>query len=81
MGGKRRDEYNEPINAEQGWWETGGELGEGLKGVVGEMLVVGGGDEILLDSIRVMMERLEVSFEYFFWFLFNLSVVWYCQPL
>ena len=66
LGGKKRDEYNEPINAEQGWWESGGGVegaeGKGLRGLVEEMLVVGGGDEILLDSIRVMMVRLEVSY-------------------
>lgn len=61
LGGKKRDEYNEPINAEMGWWESGGEKGDGLKGIVDDIFVGCGGDEILVDSIKIMMGRLEVS--------------------
>ena len=65
LGGKARDEYNEPFGAEQGWWEGRGrgEEGErGLRDVVEEIFVVAGGDEVLVDSIRIMAGRLEVSF-------------------
>lgn len=61
LAGKERDEYNEAITAEMGWWESGGEKGKGLKGIVEEIFVGCGGDEILVDSQRVMMGRLEVS--------------------
>ena len=64
LGGKERDAYNEPIVAEQRWWETGGIEegieGAGLRDAVEEIFIVGGMDEILLDSIKVMAGRLEV---------------------
>jgi len=54
LGGRARDGYNEPVAAEEGWWN-------GLEGVVGEVLVLAGGDEVLVDCIRVLGGRLAVS--------------------
>ena len=54
LGGKEPDEYNEPLTAKEDWWE-------GLDGVVRDILVVGGGDEVLLDCIRELARRLEVG--------------------
>lgn len=51
LGGKERDGYNEPLSAREGWFE-------GLGGVVREVLVVGGGDEVLVDCIRALAEIL-----------------------
>ena len=45
LGGKPRDAYNEPLSVDPSWWE-------GLDGVVEEILIVGGADEVLVDSIR-----------------------------
>ena len=56
LGGKPRDGYNEPLSADLGWWK-------GLDGVVEEILVVAGGDEVLLDSIREFARRLEGAHE------------------
>lgn len=54
LGGRPRDAYNEPLAAEEGWWNR-------LEGVVKEVLIVGGGDEILIDSIKELARRYEVS--------------------
>lgn len=50
LGGKKRDAYNEPLAAEEGWWL-------GLEGVVKEGLIAGGGDEMLADVIRELGKR------------------------
>ena len=83
LAGKKRDEYNEPITAEIGWWESGGggEKGEGLKGIVEEIFVGCGGDEILVDSQRVMMGRLEVSFTLFYQTLSAVFASFFSAPL
>ncbi len=60
VGDRARDGYNEPLSAEQGWWE-------GLDTVVREIMVVGGGDETLLDCIRELAKRFEVGCK---WVLF-----------
>ena len=52
LGGKPRDQYNEPITADAEWWRD-------LKAE--EILVVGGGDEILLDSIKTFAGKVKVS--------------------
>jgi len=52
LGGKERDGYNEPLSAPGGWFE-------GLDRVVGEVLVLGGGDEVLIDCIRALAKILE----------------------
>ncbi len=52
LGGKPRDQYNEPIVAEAEWWR-------GLR--VEEVLVVAGGDEVLLDSTKTFEGKLQVS--------------------
>lgn len=52
LGGKDKDGYNEPLSAPEGWFE-------GLDGVVGEVLVLGGGDEVLVDCIRALAKILE----------------------
>ena len=53
LGGKARDEYNEPLAAEEGWWK-------GVDGLLGKVLVCGGGDEVLVDGIRELAKRLDV---------------------
>lgn len=50
LGGKKRDGYNEPLAAEEGWWQ-------GLEGVVEECLLSGGGDELLADVVRELGRR------------------------
>ena len=45
LAGKEKDAYNEPLSAPLGWWN-------GLKDVVEEIFIAGGGDEILVDPIR-----------------------------
>ena len=52
LGGSKRDAYNEPLSAEPSWWK-------GLDGVVEEILIVAGGDEVLVDSIRELARRFE----------------------
>lgn len=52
LGGKKRDGYNEPLSAEVGWWK-------GLDGVVGEILICGGKDEVLESAIRELVRRFE----------------------
>lgn len=54
LAGTKLDGYNEPLSAEEGWWK-------GLDGVVRDIMVVGGGDEILLDCIRELARRFEVG--------------------
>lgn len=54
LGGAPRDQYNEPIRADMEWWNA-------LKDVVDEIFTVGGGDEILYDSILETHRKLEVS--------------------
>ena len=56
LGGKPRDEYNEPMTAELEWWR-------GLKAE--EVLIVAGGDEILLDSIKTFGGKVKVSHDFF----------------
>ncbi|KAL2038135.1 hypothetical protein N7G274_009082 [Stereocaulon virgatum] len=50
LGGKDRDAYNEPLSAPEDWWN-------GLEGVVREILICGGADEILVDPIRELGEK------------------------
>lgn len=52
LGGKEKDGYNEPMSAPEGWFE-------GLDEVVSEVLVLGGSDEMLVDSIRAIAKVLE----------------------
>ena len=54
LGTKAKDEWNEPARAGVGWWE-------GIEKVVGEVLVTAGGDEGLVDGIRDVTGKLEVS--------------------
>ena len=53
LGGKEKDGYNEPLSATLGWWND-------LKEVVEEILIVGGGDEILVDPIRELGRQYKV---------------------
>jgi len=52
VGGKKTDEYNQPLSAEPDWWK-------GLEGVVEEILILGGSHELLVDVIREMDARFE----------------------
>ena len=54
LGGKKSDAYSEPLLAEQEWWN-------GLDGVVEEILIVGGGGEVLLDVIKELGRRFELA--------------------
>lgn len=55
LGTSNRDEYNEPgERTDEQWWA-------GLQDAVAEIFVVGGQDEILVDSIREMGRKLKVS--------------------
>ena len=53
LGGKEKDGYNEPLSATEGWWN-------GLMDVVEEILIAGGGDEILVDPIRELGRQYKV---------------------
>ncbi|KAK4695550.1 hypothetical protein P7C71_g2233, partial [Lecanoromycetidae sp. Uapishka_2] len=53
LGGKEKDAYNEPLSADPGWWR-------GLDDVVRDIMVVGGGDEVLIDCIRELARQFEV---------------------
>lgn len=53
MGGKDRDGYNEPLSASEDWWN-------GLEGVVKEILICGGADELLVDPIRELGTKYKV---------------------
>ena len=54
LGGKAKDGYSEPLSAEEGWWD-------GLKDVVEEIFMAGGGDEILVDPIRELARQYKVG--------------------
>ena len=54
LGGRKRDGYNEPLAAEEGWWK-------GLDGVVRDIMIAAGSDEILVDCIRELSKRFNVS--------------------
>lgn len=54
LGGKESDGYSEPLSVDEGWWK-------GLDGVVRDIMVVGGSDEILVDCIRELARRFEVG--------------------
>lgn len=54
MMGKPRDAYNEPLAAPRGWWAD-------LQGVLQECLVVGGADELLVDSVRELGTRFKAA--------------------
>ena len=58
LGGAPIDAYNEPLclSADDPWWQ-------GLDRVVENVLILAGEDEILLDSILEMRDRLDVSLE------------------
>lgn len=53
LGGKDRDGYNEPLSASEDWWN-------GLEGVVKEILICGGADELLVDPIRELGTKYKV---------------------
>ena len=52
LGGAQLDNYNQPIVADKAWFKD-------LESVVREILVWGGGGEVLIDSIREMAEKLK----------------------
>ena len=53
LGGREKDGYNEPLSAPEGWWN-------GLKDVIEEILILGGGDEILIDPIKELARQYKV---------------------
>ena len=53
LAGQAKDAYNEPLAAPEGWWN-------GLKDVVEEILITGGGDEILVDPIKELGKQYKV---------------------
>ena len=56
LGAAKRDAYNEPLSlaADDPWWQ-------GLDGMVRDICVICGADEVLVDSIRELVKRLQVS--------------------
>lgn len=54
--GGRHDNYSEPIRAHPEWWA-------GVSTVVDEVLIWGGGDEILIDGIRRFQANMKEGFE------------------
>ena len=54
VGKKPADEYNEPIRADVNWWK-------GLDRIVSEILVWGGGGEVLIDSIEATAKILRTA--------------------
>lgn len=53
MNGAEADNYNQPFHASDVWWK-------GLDGVVQQMLITAGTDEVLLDVIAAFAKRMEV---------------------
>lgn len=54
MGGAKVDNYNQPFRAVAGWWKD-------LHGVVQNVIVTAGTDEVLLDDIQAFADTLKVS--------------------
>ena len=54
-GGNYMDNYMEPINADVKWWE-------GLDQAVSQILMWGGGGEILIDGIKVVMDKMQSAY-------------------
>lgn len=52
MGGAEPDNYNQPLRAPASWWE-------GSK--VGEVLIVAGADEVLIDQVKELAGKIEVG--------------------
>lgn len=52
MGGAAPDNYNQPLRAPASWWE-------GLK--VEEVLIIAGADEVLVDYVKELAGKIEVS--------------------
>ncbi|KAK4969218.1 hypothetical protein LTR28_001390 [Elasticomyces elasticus] len=55
IGDEELDEYNQPSMAGDDWFA-------GLDNVVGDLLVWGGGGEVLIDSIDAMVQKLKRAF-------------------
>lgn len=53
LGGAPADNYNQPFLAPGSWWNQ-------LDGVVQELLITAGTDEVLLDGIAVFAKAIEV---------------------
>lgn len=56
MGGCPRDPYNAPLTAPQGWWK-------GLSGILEDLYICGGRDEILIDDIDKFVEIMRAEWE------------------
>lgn len=54
LGSARPDEYNAPITANSTWWN-------GIKGVVKNVIVTAGTEEVLFDDIKTLVSLLKVS--------------------
>ncbi|KAL8787387.1 MAG: hypothetical protein Q9213_002270 [Squamulea squamosa] len=53
MNGAEADDYNQPFHTSDFWWK-------GLDGVVQQMLITAGTDEVLLDVVAAFAKRIEV---------------------
>lgn len=57
LGSRPRDRWNEPLSANEEWWI-------GLEDIVKEILITAGDEEILVDCIRILGKRIQVSQTY-----------------
>jgi acetyl esterase/lipase len=66
MGNAEPDPYNQPLRASGDWWYAvakGGSAGVPEGGAVRDVMIWGGGGEILVDSIKELAIKLTAAFE------------------
>ena len=54
MGNVKPDEYNQLFLASSGWWKS-------INGVVSDLLITPGADEVLVDDITAFAQTLQVA--------------------
>lgn len=54
LGSAEPDEYNAPVTASAEWWG-------GIQGVVRDVIVTAGTEEVLFDDIKTLVNLLKVS--------------------
>ena len=54
MGIAKPDEYNQPFPASPEWWKN-------INGVVSDLLITAGADEVLVDDIKAFAQTLQVT--------------------